>query len=166
MRQVSSWQHPIPFKRRWWASVTCMWSCFSCDKLATGQRKCPKSICRQNTVQKGQMNTRKAIAKLCQDWESESFIIPASQKVCQIVWDRRLKIDVPMSKRILGTFQNVSCLYTFYNFWKIHPCAFFILRQYLSLLRPLIWLRLDSHNPTIGLSCLVLGRCSESKKTF
>ncbi|EDL95271.1 rCG58244 [Rattus norvegicus] len=57
---------------------------FNCSKPATKQRKCPNFTCRQNAVQKGQMDSGKLVAKLCQDRVSKSFIIPASQKVSQI----------------------------------------------------------------------------------
>lgn len=36
MRQVCCWQHPIPFQRWWWTSMTSMCPCFNVGKLATG----------------------------------------------------------------------------------------------------------------------------------
>lgn len=63
---------------------------------------------------KGQ--TGRLTAKFCQDRVSESCIIPASQKVCQIFWVRRLEIDAPALHRILGTVQQVSCLCHFCTF--------------------------------------------------
>jgi len=66
-------------------------------RLATGQRKLPELLCRLSIVQKGQMNARKSIAKLCQDRVSESFIVSALQKVCQIFWAKRLKINASPS---------------------------------------------------------------------
>jgi len=53
---------------------------FICGKLATGQRKYPNFICRQNIVQKGQTDAGKLTAKLYK--VSKSFIVPALQNVC------------------------------------------------------------------------------------
>lgn len=81
--------------------------------LLWDSRKCSNFICRQNATQKGQIDAGKSTTKLCQD---RVRINPASQKVCQIFWDRRLKTDTPTLQRILGTVQAVSCL--------CHLCVF------------------------------------------
>jgi hypothetical protein len=54
------------------------------------------------------MNTGKLTAKFCQYRVSESFIIPASHKVCQMFWARRLKIDAPTLQRILGLSRQLA----------------------------------------------------------
>ena len=67
-------------------------------------------------------------AKLCQNRVSLSFIVPASLKVFQMFWARRLEIDVPTLKGILGIVHEVSYLCHFYDFWKLSPCASCVLK--------------------------------------
>lgn len=89
MSAPGSTTHDLEGDDKHWKPTTC--NCFSCGKLATGLRKCPNFICRQSAVQKGQTDAGKSTIRLCQDRVSQSFIIPAPYKVCQIVWTRRLK---------------------------------------------------------------------------
>ena len=92
-------------------------------KLATGHRKCPNFIYRQNTDQKGQIQTEKLTAKLCQDRVSKSFIIPASQ-VClsdilsQVAEDgcsHIIEAILGTSSRQLWLFCLFTCLHNLGN---------------------------------------------------
>ena len=58
-----------------------------------GKNAC--ALTTDKSVQKGQTDTGKSIAKLFQDRESKSLTITASPRVCQIFWVRRIKIDAP-----------------------------------------------------------------------
>jgi hypothetical protein len=132
MRHVSSWQHPIPFQRRWWASVTSMWSCFSCDKLATGQRKSPCFNCRQNAVQTRQTRHREVGRWPVQGQDRQSFIIPASQKSLSVILDQKAKDDAPTTE-IWGAVQAANSHCHSYN---CGSCLLhLLLTQYLLLLR-------------------------------
>jgi hypothetical protein len=68
-----------------------IWSCFNCGKLATGQENA-LTLSTDRTLSRKD----KVLTKLCQDSVSSIFILLASQKVCEIFWTRRLKIDAPI----------------------------------------------------------------------
>lgn len=81
---------------------TSTWSCFNCGKLATGQKKCPNFIYRQNAAQKSQMDVGQSTVNVCQDRISQSFKILPSLMVCQMFWARRLKVVLQRQKECWG----------------------------------------------------------------
>jgi hypothetical protein len=81
MRQVCCWQHPIPFQRWWWTSMTSMCPCFNVGKLATGWEWGGGEVHASTTntfVQKGQVDAEKPTVKLCQDKISSTLHISFS----------------------------------------------------------------------------------------
>jgi hypothetical protein len=77
---------------------------FICGKLLNGQRNALTSSANRMLSRKDKQH-RGVNCQVCQDRVSKHFIVPASQNVCQIHWARRLKIDAPTLKRLLGTVQ-------------------------------------------------------------
>lgn len=64
----STWERMMSFRNP-------IGSYFNHGTRATGERKCPNIIRRQSAVQKGQADTGKSTAKLCQDRVSESVLL-------------------------------------------------------------------------------------------
>ena len=99
---------PHSIQKKIMSTKNLLWDCFNCGKLAKEQIKCLNLICRQNVVQRRQVGPGKWTAKICQDETSMSSIIPASCKVYQIYWAKRLKIDTSKLQKILGTVQTIG----------------------------------------------------------
>lgn len=130
---------------------------FICGKLASGQRKCPNLIGRQNAIQKRKENKMKTnawnlIAKLCQYRVSKSLVIPASHKVCQILWTRGLK-TVLQCLRILWSGLD-SQLSAIFKTLKVFVCTSYLIRKYFFLVVFWGWIQ-DNHSLNKSLSCYI-----------
>lgn len=114
----------ILLQRRWWALKTLHTEFDSnVTKLATGQKTAPLNCWQHTTVQP--VDKRDTEAVNCQTLPrqvDQSFIIPASQKVCQIFWACGLKIDTPTLQRNLGclTRQPAVCHLFSFGSWLPH----------------------------------------------
>ena len=99
----------------------------NCGKLSTAQWKCPCFNDRQSSVQRRQMDTGKSTTKLCHYRVSNSFIISASQKFCQMYWIRMVKIVLQHYRENSGKLFRQPTMSVFYIILQV-TCLKFLLR--------------------------------------
>ena len=142
VRHVSFWQYSYPSSRKMTSTEELPYClCFKCGKAASRQKNCPCFNYWQYTIQTGQTRHKEVDCWALQDKGGKSFNIPASQKVRQVCWARRLKMMLQHGKWTLGDSPGSQHQQSFLWVWNLLSLYFMVIQVIFTLLRSLMGLK-------------------------